>query len=417
MTPAKPEGIDPKYLKLSYQPARGPLSRRDLLFGPLTPRYEVVPAVEPEVCTAWKGCTQCLTACPQQAIGLDGSAAAIDKAKCIGCGACLPVCPVGAIRQPLLNPERLEAELRTLLTEEVARKPRVLLVVADGGAPPDELKNLPSLRLPSLGAVSAWLLLRAFTLGADGIAILPCPTGCRHRCDQARWERTLRFTRDLLARLGVEAERLVVVGREEVGSAVTLKAFGETIVGLSAHRLQKLAGLKIKEALGLPALLKELVSPAPIPPAPLIGDWIPFGMVKMQASRCTLCGACAERCPSGALAFYEDDESSQLFFDHARCDACAACVQVCPEGALEIDRRLEFSRLWQPAVLAEDQMVRCLRCGAAIAPGRMLEKVQRSLDGAKASSGEALGRYCPSCQMLRSLAAIGASGGGEEGCT
>lgn len=401
----RPEAIDPKYLKLTYQRAADPVSRRDLLFGPLTPRYEVVPAVEAEACTAWKGCTQCLAACPQQAIALDGSAATIDKAKCVGCGACLPVCPVGAVQQPLLNAERLEAELKArLLSQESTPEPRILLVVADGGSPPEPLNGLLSLRLPSIGAVSPWFLLRAFTLGADGVAIFPCRSGCRHRCDLSRWQQTLQFTRELLTRFGVEAERLVVVTREV--APLRLKAFREALAGLGPHRLKIRGGLPAKEALTLVALLKELAPLAPAAPAPLVGAAVPFGVVRVQADRCTLCGACPERCPTGALELREDGDTSQLLFDHTRCTACEACVRVCPESAIEMARRLDFSQLRRLAILAEDCMARCQRCGATIAPQSMLSKVRRSLNGTKVSSSSNLGRYCPSCQMLRSLADV-----------
>jgi ferredoxin len=401
MTLAKPEGVDPKYLKLSYQAGEGPVSRRDLLFGPLTPRYEVVPAVEAEACAAWKGCAQCFIVCPQQAIAMDGSAAAIDKAKCIGCGACLPVCPVGAIRQPLLNPERLEAELRALfLSGEVTLEPRILLLVADGGLVPDEPNNVRSLRLPSIGAVSPWLLLRAFTLGADGIAILPCQSGCRHRCDQARWDHTLSFTRELLARFG-EADRLLVVGREETGRQREIKTFGEAVAVMRPHRLRSKAGPTSNGTPSLSDILRNLAALAPSQPPPLVGDGTPFGMVRVQANRCTLCGACPERCPTGALKLQEDSDSSRLLFDHARCVACEACVRVCPEGAVEMERRLEVSRLGRSAVLAEDQMVRCQSCGAAIAPQSMLRKVQSAV-----GRGAPWDRFCPACRMLQSLARV-----------
>jgi len=398
---AKPEGIDPRYLKLSYERREGPLSRRDLLFGPLIARYEVVPAVEGQECTAWKGCAQCLTACPQKAITIDGSVATIDKASCVGCGACLPACPVGAIRQPLLDPECLEARLKTLLPgREVAWEPKFLLLVADGGPLPEGTTGLCSLRLPSVGAVSAWLVLRAFTLGADGVAILPCVSGCRHRCDPGRWERTLWLSRELIARFGIEPDRLVVVQREETASRLWLKMLSEAIATLGPHSLRTRAG---SEALTLTGLLRDLVPRAPAPPAPLVGPAVPFGMVRIEASRCTLCGACPERCPTGALELHEDSGSSRLIFDHARCVGCEGCVRVCPEGAVEMERRLELSGFGSTAVLAEDRMARCERCGAAIAPESMLRKVQGSLNGTKAMEGQAVGRYCPGCWMLKSL--------------
>lgn len=400
MTPAKPEGIDPKYLKVSYLPPEGAPSRRDLLFGSLTPRYEVVPAVEAEVCTAWKGCVQCLAACPQMAIQIDGSAAAIDKAKCIGCGACLPACPVGAIRQPLLDPERLDAELGALLaSDDASLEPRILLLVADGGPPLEEAEGLLAVGLPSIGAVSPWLLLRAFTLGAGGIAVVACPSGCPHRCDVARWERVLSFTREVLARFGIVGDRLLVVRRAEAERGPRLKAFAAAMAVRGPHRLRGCSAAKSNGRTPLADLLQHLATIDPVPPAPLRGEGVPFGMVRVQAARCTLCGACPERCPTGALALEEEGDTSRLLFDHARCVACEACVQVCPEGAVELDRRVEFSRLGRATVLAEGEMARCDRCRTPIAPQSMLRKVESLLGGRAAG-----GRCCATCRLLQSLA-------------
>ena len=42
------------------------------------------------------GCGACFSACPAQAIFLEGGRAKIDTAKCIACGACSEFCPVDA---------------------------------------------------------------------------------------------------------------------------------------------------------------------------------------------------------------------------------------------------------------------------------------------------------------------------------
>lgn len=49
--------------------------------------------------------------------------------------------------------------------------------------------------------------------------------------------------------------------------------------------------------------------------------------------RCTLCGNCAEVCPTGAFTMPSKDE---LVYDITKCDACGKCVDVCYYEALEI---------------------------------------------------------------------------------
>lgn len=42
------------------------------------------------------GCGACVAVCPQQAVFLSNGKARVDRMRCIGCGACDPVCPTGA---------------------------------------------------------------------------------------------------------------------------------------------------------------------------------------------------------------------------------------------------------------------------------------------------------------------------------
>lgn len=50
--------------------------------------------VNKEVCV---GCGACLGVCPVEAISMENGKAKIDQNKCIKCGACESMCPVGAI--------------------------------------------------------------------------------------------------------------------------------------------------------------------------------------------------------------------------------------------------------------------------------------------------------------------------------
>jgi len=53
--------------------------------------------IDPELC---KGCTKCAKGCPVEAItGENKKPHQIDLAKCIKCGACISVCPFGAVKE------------------------------------------------------------------------------------------------------------------------------------------------------------------------------------------------------------------------------------------------------------------------------------------------------------------------------
>jgi Fe-S-cluster-containing hydrogenase component 2 len=53
--------------------------------------------------------------------------------------------------------------------------------------------------------------------------------------------------------------------------------------------------------------------------------------VWIDETRCTGCGACAEVCPTGAIALVE----GKARLNSEQCQGCEACVQVCPTGALQ----------------------------------------------------------------------------------
>ncbi len=47
---------------------------------------------------------------------------------------------------------------------------------------------------------------------------------------------------------------------------------------------------------------------------------------------CTLCGACREACPEGALTL--EEETARPVIDFDRCLACGLCIKACPVGTL-----------------------------------------------------------------------------------
>jgi ferredoxin len=407
-----PAKIDPKHLKISYLPRKEEMSRRDLLFGLLKPHYEIVPAVEKERCLAWRGCSLCVASCPQEAISINDESAAIDKQRCTACGACLTSCRDQAISSPLLNPEVLDVSLQSLLCrDEMDLEPRVLLITSGDACTSlktergSVLPQLLELKLPCIGALSPWLLLRSLDLGADSVAVIPCTSNCRHRCEPERWLRAVRFVQSLLAKLGMERERVRTFpfsGEQPQTYVECLRAFVEQLREFGPSALCN--GKEKVKRLDLVTLLKDLGERFNLDGTCLTGDEVPFGAVRIDLgdSSCTLCGACPDSCPTGAITLKEGAGLSQLLFDHSRCVACGACVKVCPEQVLQMERMLDFSGLGVKTILAEDRMAHCRNCGKEIAPLAMMRKIRDQLGRKKGDTPVGLAEFCPDCRIFGS---------------
>jgi len=52
--------------------------------------------VDKDVCV---GCEACVSVCPVEAISMVDGKAEVDPETCVECGSCVPVCPVEAISQ------------------------------------------------------------------------------------------------------------------------------------------------------------------------------------------------------------------------------------------------------------------------------------------------------------------------------
>lgn len=68
-------------------------------------------------------------------------------------------------------------------------------------------------RVPCSGRVEVRDLLRAFQTGADGVLVLACPEGsCQDLTGNLRARQRVEYTRQLLEEIGIDKERLEMVG-------------------------------------------------------------------------------------------------------------------------------------------------------------------------------------------------------------
>ncbi len=190
---------------------------------------------------------------------------------------------------------------------------------------PDEVHMV---RIPCTGRIDRALLLKAFAMGADGVALVGCDPGtCRYGSGTATAQRNTEDMGKILELMGIENERLEFAtflpeAAEELlrflqGFCSTIKGMGHTkilpengyatpISPTGSEELRELVAQhdvhacqdcgKCSSACPL-ALTGKTFSPRVIASSIMSGDMYSQG-VQENVWSCLTCGVCYDRCPS-----------------------------------------------------------------------------------------------------------------------
>ncbi len=192
--------------------------------------------------------------------------------------------------------------------------------------------NLLSVKLPCLGALDTFFLLKAYFSRADGVLVLGCAPGqCRHKKGNERAKRRVQVLQNLLEVLGIGKERLdfASVYPSEISKLVeTVNQFNDQVSKLGPSTF--LRSEEQGDSSHLP-----LTNDLSHPPLTKGGEggfhwWAQF-------KKCNDCHQCKEVCP---ICFCKKcyPESFHNFgigwLVHVleRCTGCGACKDVCPQG-------------------------------------------------------------------------------------
>jgi ferredoxin len=392
--------------KLHLATPWGEISRRDLLQS-LVPKDQAVPYIDSLRCRGER-CDLCRRSCPFEAVAADRGVVSVDRLACRTCGLCIAACPRGAIVHPELPPHRLKAALaELLLAEGNAAEPKLVAMICQScGFSSRERKGLlphPAgvslLEMPCLSMASPGLMLRAFDLGAQGLALICDSRRCPFRLDPERWRGTVRFVQALFSHWGIQPERVEIIGEGDPGEE--LLRFQQAVAELASISLPpSTTPVSPENDLSLAALIEDMGQRlGAIPAGTISGGAVPFGKVKLRSTDCTGCGLCAGDCPTGALCLVSSrPESYQITFSHPCCTGCGLCATVCPERCLEVERVLEMDRLESPPqIMCEGGLLSCQVCGAPIAPRAMVEKIRARMSATGGNTSRL--EICPDCKM------------------
>lgn len=357
-----------------------------------------------------RGCTRCLDVCSTSAITSAGNQIRVDPHLCQGCASCTLACPTGALsfRQP--SGDSLRRQLEAGLSRSAVAKPSSpALLVVHGTAQAESVhlavgaSPVQTLVVDPLPAFGEELWLEAFALGAQGVVLLDNP-------QMAPASRELIAGRVAQARLqlqslGIPAQRLGFVGIDGLVPWLDTQARGShaKVVRGPVHKRPATSkdGLSAKRPAQLDALsrLGHGASAVALVELPAGAS---FGEVRVDRQRCTLCLACANLCPTGALSS-DAGGAARLRFAEDACVQCGLCEKGCPEGAITLHARFrpQASQRGATRVLNEDELLPCNVCGTPFISRRLLaSSFERIKDHpVLAQGGRERLMMCPSCRQ------------------
>ena len=329
------------------------------------------------------GCTRCLDHCPTASITPIDDVVSVNEYTCAGCGQCASVCPTGSLSYTVPFPSNQCDVFRTLLGKyhEAGGRHPILLLYDDNMA--EELlaigrfgRGFPSNVIPwDVGRITALgldAILAAITYGSSKVVLA---TG------QIKFEElhALRGHLEILeainAGLQLECEAVVFLeGRDP--SQLEEKLYQLAEFARNSEQKSRDKGLRIgskRDRIWLS--FNHLTKTAEVPdnPIPLPGG-APFGAVRLDESKCTLCLACVSVCPESALL--DNENKPQVSFLEKACVQCGLCRVTCPEAAISLEPQLDLrSAVQQPRVLAEEEPFDCVRCGKPFGVRSSVEKM------------------------------------------
>ena len=369
-------------------------------------------AYNPDICAHKRngvaGCTLCLDNCPTGAILSSGDQVDIDPFICAGCGACTALCPSGAVsfRKPphFAASARLKVLLgayhgaggngAVLFVHDITHGEEVIEIMAR------HYDGLPARVLPiavhSVAQCGLEWLLAAVAFGAARVVLLQPPI------DSSEFDglrRTLALAGHILGGLGYGEDIFLLLDEADP------QAVHDRLWSLQARSGP--APLDFEPSGNRRMLMRQVLgqllgaAPAAVERMAL-PDGAPFGNIRVNVDKCTLCLACVSSCPAGALK--DNPDTPQLSFIEENCLQCGLCVATCPERVITLEPRLDFTvAAAQPRLVKEEAPFACVRCGKPFGTASSIEAVIAKLVDnpafAEAGALERL-RMCADCRVV-----------------
>ncbi len=347
------------------------------------------------------GCRRCLDACPALAIATGKDGIVIDPYLCRGCGSCTLACPTGAVRYARPRPHASLEQIATALEAQPVRQGATapVLAIQVGEALAGIPEGTPRLQVPALGSVGLELWFAALALGASRVLIVR--SGLLPPTTARLIEEQVDLAWRILKAIGEAPERVRLVN-----SPRDLDWNG-LVNPWPAADFGPLAKARDKRGLLL-AAISHLARHLPGRRATVaLGQGAPLGTIAIDTQRCTLCHACVQLCPTGALR----KPGEALAFLESACVQCGLCVNGCPERALTAEPRFapDLHLTGAEVILKPaSELFCCVECGVPFASRSLVEGSIAHVRDHPMFQGDGM-RLLQMCMGCRQKATLGRS--------
>ena len=185
-------------------------------------------------------CLTCLRVCPFD-IPAVTDVARISSTLCQACGMCIVECPANAIVARSWDVKALVAETAAKIAATDGR--RIVAYVCGHHAPAaawsgsleDRIPGVTEIYLPSMSRLGAAQILHALENGADGVIVVSCRLGAdRYPGAVERVGKRVAQVRDMLAEIGISAEKVQLVEQASEGRQAMRAAMAEAAEKIAA---------------------------------------------------------------------------------------------------------------------------------------------------------------------------------------
>jgi len=329
-----------------------------------------------------KGCTNCIDACPAEAISSLAESILVNPNLCQGGGVCASVCPTGAIRYVYPKATDTLATIRTLLKsyhEAGGVKPVIAFIAAsETELLNNKPANLLTVVVEELASVGLEICLSALAYGAKRVLLIDA--GSMPDTVAEFLHQQLNTANAILAGLGYKSldyqhEAILIVDPQflqqhcDVGNAFNLSKVASYVGSVKKRRTALLA---IDHLYQQSSNAQQTIT---------LPEHSPFGRIIVDAKSCTLCMSCTSVCPSKAIDAGND--TPKLEFHELNCVQCGICVTACPEHAITLEPRLLADNEQRRGVvtLHEEPPFCCITCGKAFATKSLIDNMMQKLAG------------------------------------